>query len=103
MFLELPKTGPQSPKRPYTKHFPTKKTETQNPCILSKLILSLHQNSKTQIEMKKETIWGLLLLAPSRWDRYLGMTAAMTQYLSPRLGNPSNDVIIWQRTWEDEE
>ena len=22
---------------------------------------------------------------PSRWDRYLGMTAAMTQYLSPRL------------------
>ena len=55
--------GPQSPEMPYTKHFPTKKIETQNPCILSKLILSLHQNSKTQIEMKKETIWGLLLLA----------------------------------------
>ena len=53
MFLELPKTGPQSPEMPYTKHFPTKKTETQNPCILSKLILSLHQNSKTQIDMKK--------------------------------------------------
>ena len=33
--------------------------------------------------MKKETIWGLLLLAPSRWDRYLGMTAAMTQVPVP--------------------
>ena len=26
-----------------------------------------------------------LTFSPSRWDRYLGMTAAMTQYLSPRL------------------
>ena len=33
------------------------------------------------------------LASPSRWDRYLGMTAVMTQVLSPRLAGHS--VTLW--------
>ena len=33
--------------------------------------------------MKKETIWGLLLLAPSRWDRYLSHSSRHTQVPVP--------------------
>jgi hypothetical protein len=49
-------------------------------------IIAAHGVSVRSLDQgDRSLICSHIVAGTSRWDRYLGMTAAMTQYLSPRL------------------
>ena len=54
------------------------------------------ETSETGVRKTKEVLHKKDIKTDSRWDRYVGMTAAMTQYLSPRLLAAAVDSrLVW--------